>query len=608
MNKFEKTAVALMFLLLLAWGFYQKMFLTPPPEQAAVGMPDDAALTAPAGAMPTNAAAGDGSAVEPLPPAGEPALTNAAAAAVPTPVEPLQREAEERAVLTNREIAVTVSTWGAGIVRAELLNYPATVEKGGGHVTLDFASMPALALVGLSGLDRDGDFAVVTNDGGTQAVFMARSPDGLELVRTISLGEGYVLSVSDSFSNRGATPIAVPGYGMQVGSMDMMGGRHTRQDATALGIDTLPDLAGRDVDYWAKKRLPAMFGGTVSSGGLFGGCARQSAAGRPEKVSERIGMPVSWTAVKNKFFVQILRPTDGAVDCELMAERDMQSDGLAIARVAATVTMAEKTLAPGESFRRDTAYYVGSKKHSVLKSLGYRQDEIMQFGWWAWFRWVCVMLLATLNAIYAVIPNYGVAIILLTIIVKILFWPLTHKGTESAKRMQKLQPLLAELRVKYKNEPQKMQQAQMALYREHKVNPMASCLPMLVQLPIFIALFTVLRSAVELRFADFLWVRDLSEPEGLFAAVLPIPLNILPILMTVTMVWQQKLTPTGGDPQQQKMMMIMPVVMLFILYNMASALVLYWTVSQVLSIIQLMHQHRNDKPAAGSAKLVATRA
>jgi YidC/Oxa1 family membrane protein insertase len=205
-------------------------------------------------------------------------------------------------------------------------------------------------------------------------------------------------------------------------------------------------------------------------------------------------------------------------------------------------------------------------------------------------------LLTTLNLIHAVIPNYGVAIILLTVIVKIIFWPLTHKGTESAKKMQKIQPLVAELREKYKDQPQKMQKAQMALYKEHGVNPMASCLPMLVQLPIFIALFTVLRSAVELRFAPFLWIADLSEPEGLLAGVLPFPqggLNILPILMTLTMVLQQRLTPTAGDPQQQKMMMIMPVVMLFILYSMPSALVLYWTVSQSLSIAQLVWQRKS---------------
>jgi YidC/Oxa1 family membrane protein insertase len=132
----------------------------------------------------------------------------------------------------------------------------------------------------------------------------------------------------------------------------------------------------------------------------------------------------------------------------------------------------------------------------------------------------------------------------------------------------------------------------MALYKEHKVNPMSGCLPMVVQIPVFIALFSVLRSAVELRFAPFLWIRDLSEPENLLVGVLPLPLNILPLFMTATMVWQQHLTPTAGDPQQKKMMAFMPVVMLFIFYNMPSALVLYWSTSQCLAIAQLLIQKR----------------
>ena len=199
------------------------------------------------------------------------------------------------------------------------------------------------------------------------------------------------------------------------------------------------------------------------------------------------------------------------------------------------------------------------------------------------------------------LPNYGVAIIILTILVKIVFWPLTHKSTESSKKMQKLQPLIAELKEKHKDAPQKMQQAQMALYKEHGVNPLASCLPMLVQLPIFIALFTVLRSSIELRFASFLWIADLSEPEGLLDGMIPLigSLNILPIVMTGTMIIQQQLTPTAGDPQQKKMMMMMPAMMLLFFYNMASALVLYWSVSQCLSIAQLLMQQRKSKQEGG---------
>ena len=141
----------------------------------------------------------------------------------------------------------------------------------------------------------------------------------------------------------------------------------------------------------------------------------------------------------------------------------------------------------------------------------------------------------------------------------------------------------------------------MLLYRENNVNPVAGCLPMVIQMPVFIGLFTVLRSAVELRYASFLWIADLSEPEGLLAGTIPYlagGINILPLLMTGTMILQQRLTPAAGDPQQQKMMQFMPLMMLFVFYNMASGLVLYWTVSQLLSILQLVMQQRKDKAEA----------
>ena len=219
----------------------------------------------------------------------------------------------------------------------------------------------------------------------------------------------------------------------------------------------------------------------------------------------------------------------------------------------------------------------------------------MQFGF---FRWFCKPLVATLNFFYKVIPNYGVAVILLTILVRIIFWPLTHKSTLSMRRMQELQPELKALQALHKENPQKLQKETWAIYKKNKVNPMSSCLPMLVQIPVFIALFTVLRSAVELRYAPFLWISDLSEPENLFAGMLPIAINILPVLMAGTMALQSYLTPTAGDPQQQKMMMIMmPIMMLFMFYTFPSALSLYWTVSQVLAIVQmlLMRRHHPTK-------------
>jgi len=325
---------------------------------------------------------------------------------------------------------------------------------------------------------------------------------------------------------------------------------------------------------------------------------RHASGESPESASHRTGRPVDWVAAKNKFFVQSLVPQGGAADCALHAVRDTEAGkGVALKTVWAELLFPEVEIGPGQGWERELSYYVGPKKHSLLRTLGNHQDEVMLRAWrgWGWFRWLCIAVLWTLNGLYVLIPNYGVAIILLTVIARVVLWPITHKSTQSMKEMQRIQPLVSEIRTKYKDKPQKMNQETMALYREHKVNPMAGCLPMLVQMPIFIGLFTVLRSAVELRFAGFLWIHDLSEPEGLLQGMIPLvgALNILPILMTATMVWQQRLTPTAGDAQQQKMMTVfMPVFMLFIMYSMPSALTLYWTTSQCLSIAQLLLQRR----------------
>jgi len=245
----------------------------------------------------------------------------------------------------------------------------------------------------------------------------------------------------------------------------------------------------------------------------------------------------------------------------------------------------------------------------MLDRMNNGMDGIMQFGRFSWF---CKLLVPTLNFFHKYTGNYGIAVILLTILVRIIFWPLTHRSTKSMRRMQELQPELKAMQAKFKENPKKLQQETWAIYKKNKVNPLSSCLPMVVQIPVFFALFTVLRSAVELRYAPFLWIGDLSEPENLFAGTLPIALNILPILMSGTMALQSYLTPSTGDAQQQKMMMVMmPVMMLFMFYNFPSALSLYWTVSQVLAIVQMMLIRRQHPPKNNDgiqdAEVVSTR-
>lgn len=258
-------------------------------------------------------------------------------------------------------------------------------------------------------------------------------------------------------------------------------------------------------------------------------------------------------------------------------------------------------LKPGQSSVRKTSYYAGPKKYGILKALG--RDTVMEFGFWTP---MCKLVLVVLNGIHWVAPNYGIAIILLTILIRLLFWPVMKKSTDTMKKMSELQPKLKELKEQYGNDQQKFLQKQQELFKQHKVSPLGGCLPMLIQLPVLFSLFIVLRSAVELRFAGFLWISDLSEPEGLLAGMIPFwpyQLNILPLVMTAATIWQQKLTPAGGDAQQQKIMAIMmPLMFLLMFYNMASALVLYWTVSTLAGIVDLLLRKRRDAAKAAEQR------
>jgi YidC/Oxa1 family membrane protein insertase len=197
---------------------------------------------------------------------------------------------------------------------------------------------------------------------------------------------------------------------------------------------------------------------------------------------------------------------------------------------------------------------------------------------------------------HGLIPNWGVAIVLSTLLLKVIFLPLTIKATRSMKRMAKLAPLMTAIREKFKDNPAKQQAAMMDLYKEHKVNPMGGCLPMLIPFPFFIGFFSMLRSTAELRYAPFLWAPDLASTDTV-GHILGISINILPLLFTLMTFFQMRLTPTpNADPAQQKMMQFMPLIFLFIYYSMPAALSLYSTANAVFTIVQQMVINRLKEP------------
>ena len=484
-------------------------------------------------------------------------------ASAPKALEAVKPSVPEKIVtLENDEVKLELSTWGAVVKKVTLKKYAkdcGPISEENPPVVLDFSDSPLGA-------------------GETVEAFEASEVTTEEKCNFVKFTSGA--------KSREILLMNLDSYKLQFRDVGMSGS--ISLGAMRMG-DSKNDLLS--VDSWAmdagKGKPGVIHHGDDDSplkpylvGGLSGGCSgSKSAAGMPAETTVEHPGAQTWIAVKNRFFVTALAScTEGNAGFSATVKRDMGAANYKPESVSVSVNF------KGDVTKRTTTFFVGPKKQSLLWDLGMK--DVMEFGMW---RWLCYLLVWVLNLFNGWIPNFGVAIILLTILVRLLFWPLTRKSTEGMKKMQELQPLMKEIQAKYKDNPQRLQQETWQLYREKKVNPMSSCLPMLIQIPVFIALFNVLRSAVELRYAPFLWIADLSEPEGLFASWFPFGgLNLLPILMAVSTALQSYFTPSTGDKKQQQMMMVMmPAMMLIMFYSFPSALSLYWFLSNIFSIVQM---------------------
>ena len=301
---------------------------------------------------------------------------------------------------------------------------------------------------------------------------------------------------------------------------------------------------------------------------------------------------VTWAAADSKYFGLIL-----------LLEKPWTLENIALVGetgIRMSVADAPAALAPGEMVRWQAKMFAGPKLYDLLKQTGKGLDDLVDYGW---FSIVAKPLVWMMKASNKVTKNYGIDIIILTILIKILFFPLTQKSMASMKKMQELQPILVKLKVKYKEDTARLNQETMNLYKTYKINPLSGCLPMLLQIPVFIALYKGLLVTIELRHSPFfLWINDLSAPEHLWdiaVAGYTIPIRLLPLLMGVSMFFQQKLTPAAGDPNQQKIMLLMPVIFTFMFWGFPTGLVIYWLANNVLSIgQQLIHnaQAETAKP------------
>lgn len=336
---------------------------------------------------------------------------------------------------------------------------------------------------------------------------------------------------------------------------------------------TAPPLASKNLQY--EIVLGPGMGGNISSQTdyiVFSGATVFNNNERIEHPPEDLTAKayhrgeLSWVAFQNKYFGSALVPVQGSKAGVVFKEKDQVFVGLEYESVQSAATASH-------------LFYAGTKELEILEEKGNHLVRMIDYGWFGnKFAFLVKPLLKVLAYFYGVTQNYGWSIIFLTIIIKLLFFPLTHKSFKSMKGMQKIQPYVKVIQERNKDDRQKMNEELLELYKKHKVNPVGGCLPMLLQIPVFIALYHALFFSIELRGAPFIgWITDLSVQD---------PYYVTPVLMGITMFLQQKMTPSVGDPMQQKIMMFLPIIFTFLFISFPAGLVIYWTVNNMLTISQ----------------------
>jgi YidC/Oxa1 family membrane protein insertase len=349
------------------------------------------------------------------------------------------------------------------------------------------------------------------------------------------------------------------------------------ENASGAPVSTQPAMVLTNKPFAAENAASRfMFSGPVA---LVNGSLAEVKGKKLSKGTVTLQGEIGWTAYEDNYFICAVLPVATGNRTVTLSAQD---------ETVRTV-LGDETAILDPAAAREFKYnmYFGPKKLTFLKQVGYDLSKAINFGW---FDILAKPMLWLLNFFYAFIGNYGIAIILLTVLIKGAFWPITQKGMKSMKNMQKLQPKVAKLKEKYKGDPQKMNQEMMALYKTYKVNPVGGCLPLIMQIPFFFALYKVLLMSIELRHAPFmLWINDLAAPDRLWVGF-DIPflhgIPVLTLLMGASMYLQQKMTPTTADPTQAKIMQMLPIIFTFMFLNFASGLVLYWFVNNLLSILQ----------------------
>ena len=486
----------------------------------------------------------------------------------PKPVSITPQDTPARQIKISTPLyEMTLSENGAAVVSMVLNNYRETVDPksakkeliptalSDGTLRVDLEGKDAGALVNQRfSADIDGNDLDVT-DRPSEIQFRSDSPSGISIIKTYRFSpESYLVGLSVEVYNGSQREIDARISIALNNMIDQEKGRYAFEGPSALINGSLEQVKIKKIED-----TPVLEG------------------------------DIRWAAIETQYFMESIIPNE-TTKGQLKLEH-------AKSRVTQRLVLDNPALTPQDRQKHDFDIFMGPKSLSLLRSFDNDLERAVDFGWVDILAKPCLWFM---NFIYGFIPNYGFAIIVLTIVTRMIFWPLANKSYKSMGEMRKLQPLMKEIREKYKNDKQRMNQEMMALYRTYKINPMGGCLPMLIQLPVFFALYRMLYQAIELRHAPFIWwINDLSAPDRLFRFDFKIPfmqepygIPVLTLVMAATMLIQQKMTPTPGDPAQAKMMMFMPLIFLFIFINFSSGLVLYWMISNIISIAQQYYIHK----------------
>lgn len=512
---------------------------------------------------------------------------------------------EKLEVLETEKARYVFTSFGGGLKLVELKHFQQTVDKNSRNknATNDVAKLnhkaplPIFTITGEKLPFEDGVYTLRRE--GDIVIAEKQLTNGLRIIKGFKPESNYLVRVEIRYENMTAQPMPVPPQIVVAGT------------ATPMGVydnETMLGFYYNDSGEIERESASAFIGG---------GCSMRAPLTHYESKQGNI----IWSAAHNQFFaiavmtryparqlfvskVQLPPPSDE--ERELYQKVNMTPFGLQTSLVFPAVILGTE---PTNRFAdRKFLLYAGPKEYRILSEIAFKEnnklDEIMGFNNVLGGRFTgffAKALLLSMNWFHNTFKlSYGLCIIAITIIIKVIFWPLTQASTRSMKRMAALQPQMKAIQEKYKDDPQKMNQKLMEFMKEHRVNPLGGCLPMLIQIPVFIGFYAMIQTAIELRGARFLWATDLSRPDTV-AVILGFPINPIPILMGLTMLWQSRLTPVspGVDPMQQKILKYMPLMFMVFLYNMSSGLTLYWTVQNLLSIAQMkLTKTTQDEPQA----------